>query len=177
LVYFYVGAGGVSPEKAAHVLAVVPMLLVLKYSARALALASIASLVVAILVWEGAVLGSTAPGDFRIEPAIQSLGELAPGSVLPVTLRATNRSSRPIRVIGIGETCARWGCVRRATGLPCVVPPHAAVEFGFRVITKEGNRAGDAGFDCEVAVYSDCPGKTITAIRLSGKIRRDDGEK
>jgi hypothetical protein len=149
----------------------------LKYSAGALAVASIASLVVAVFVCEGAVLGSAAPGDFRIEPAIQSLGELAPRSVVPVTLRATNRSSRPIRVIGIGETCARSHCVRRATGLPCVVPPHATAEFGFWVVTKDGNRVGDAAFDSEVAIYSDCPGKNITAIRLSGKIRRVDAEK
>ena len=153
------------------------MLFALRYSARALALASLALFVVGALVRVGDVLGNTAPGDFQIEPVIRELGEVAPASNVPVILRATNRSPRPIRIVGIGEACTRWVCVRRATGLPCVVPPHATVEFGFSVVSKDGNRSGDAGFDCEVPIYSDSPGKNITAIRVSGTIRRVDAEK
>ena len=153
------------------------MLFVLKYSARALALASIASFVVA-----RTCVGRRRAGKYRSRRLPDRTrdpraGRTGPGLNVPVILRATNSSSRPIRVVGIGEACTRWVCVRRATGLPCVVPPHATVEFGFRVVTKDGNRVGDAGFDREVALYSDCPGKNITAIHVSGKIRRDDAEK
>ena len=102
-----------SRKSPRRVLLEVAMLFALKHSARVLALASIASLLVGALMWDGSALGRAALDDFQIEPAVRALGDLPPRAVTTVLLSAVNRSSRPIRVVGMDEVCTRWACVRR----------------------------------------------------------------
>ena len=151
------------------------MLFILKYSVRALAIVSIASFVVGALMWEGSVLGRSAPGDLHVEPAVCRLGELAPHSVVPVIFTATNRSSRPVNVLGVSEGCSILGCVR-AKNLPCVVPPHGSAEIAISFLTPKRLPEAGVAFEGEFALYSDCAeGKTIS-LCISGSILRNDAE-
>jgi hypothetical protein len=152
------------------------MLFILKHSARALAIVSIVSFVAGALMWEGPVLGRTALGDFQVEPASRPLGDLAPGAVVPVVFKATNRSSHPIRVFGLNEVCTSWGCVR-AKNLPCVVPPHGSADVALAIFVTGGSAETGLAFEREFALYSDCPGKYAVPVRVSGKVVPPDAKK
>ncbi len=152
------------------------MLFILKYSARALAILSIASFVVNALMWSVSALERTAPGDFHVEPAIRNLGDLEPGLVVPVVFKATNRSSRPVRVLGVSGGCGIGGCVR-AKSLPCVVAAHGGADIEISFSTT--NRPPETGvaFEREFALYTDWPGKHAILVRVAGKVVPADAER
>jgi hypothetical protein len=163
-------------EKPRRGLVEVMMLLVLKPSARALAIVSVAAFVVGVLTWEGSVLGGSAPADLLVEPAVRALGDLPPTTVVPIIFRATNRSYHPIRVVGMNEVCARWACVR-AKNLPCVVPARGSADIALSVLTKNGPLEANAVFERTIVLYSDCPGRLVIPLQVSGRLLRANGDR
>lgn len=148
------------------------MQFVLRSSARAFATVSIASFLLSAMMWGGSVGGRDAPGDLQVEPAVHALGELAPGAVVPVIFNAFNKSSHQVRIIGLNEVCTAWGCVR-AKNLPCVVRPHGRADIELSVLTTDRAHETALVFEREIALHSDCPGKTFIPLRISGKVIPD----
>ena len=94
------------------------------------------------------------PGDLlQIDPPQRSLGDIKADSVTPVSYNLSNRSSRPIRVLGAERFCTKWGCIRPA-GLPVTVPPHSSREVQLML---KAARAGDHEFSTVLNLYLDCP--------------------
>ena len=151
------------------------MVCILKHSALALAIVSIASFVSGALLWEGSVLGRPAPAGLLVEPAFRAFGDLPAGAVVPLVLKATNTSSHPIRVLGLTQGCTVWGCVS-AKNLPCVVPPGASADIAISLQTTIRPPETGLAFERELSLYSDCPGKYAIPVRVSGKVVPADAE-
>jgi hypothetical protein len=151
---------------------------VLRRAANALAIVSVASFAIAALSWEGFLGGANRKG-LRLEPAVLSLGDLPPATSVSLIFKAINSSSRPIRVVGVQNTCSLWGCVGSGN-LPCVIPPHSssnvvlALKTNSAVVLSRGTTDGksfrDLAFDADVKLYSDCPKDNIISLRVSGKV-------
>jgi hypothetical protein len=129
---------------------------------------SVALFALAAWAWsEGEHRASTTPGDLlQIDPPQRSLGDIKAGSVVPVSFTLSNRSSRPIRVLGVEFFCTKWGCISLA-GLPVTVAPHSKREVQLML---RAARAGDHEFSTAFNLYSDCPGEPAVPVRIQGRV-------
>lgn len=135
---------------------------------------SFALCAIAAFAWSGRELRtSTTLGDLlQIDPPQRSLGDIKAGSVVPVPFALSNRSSRPIRVLGAEVSCMKWGCFS-LPGLPVTVPPHSKRELQLML---RAARAGDHEFSTAVNLYLDCPGQPTAAIRMQGRVFEGRGQ-
>jgi hypothetical protein len=147
----------------------------LKRIATALAIVSVISFAIAALFLDGAVMSSVARRGLQVRPAIRALGDLPSATTVPLVFKATNGSSRPIRVVGVNSLCSSWGCIN-AENLPGVVPPHASSDVVLSLRTTARNFVGCLVFDAEVELYSDCPSSKVIRLHLDGRVVRADAE-
>ena len=149
------------------------MLRLLRFGIVGSSVITVALFALTCLAWSGgAGLTSTAPGDvLRIDPPLRSLGDIKAGSVIAVSFTLSNRSSRPIRVLGTEWFCTKWGCIR-PTGLPVTVPPHANREVQLML---KAAPSGDHEFGRAVILYSDCPGEPTVSAQIQGRIFEGKG--
>ena len=135
---------------------------------------SVALFALAALAWSGGERRtSNTPGDLlQIDPPQRSLGDIKAGSVIPVSFTLSNRSSRPIGVLGAEWFCTKWGCIGPA-GLPVTVPPHSKREVQLML---RAARAGDHEFSTSVNLYTDCPGEPTVPVRIQGRVHEGRGQ-
>jgi hypothetical protein len=151
------------------------MACILSFSARALATVSVTSFAVAALSWAGDALRGAAREDLQLEPLIRALGDVVPATSVPIVFKATNTSSRPIRVVGVKNICTPWGCLS-AENLPCVVPAHASSDVRLSLKTTDRSHVGSLVFDGEIVLYSDSASNEIIPARVSGRVVQADLE-
>lgn len=144
------------------------MLRLVRFGIACSSVISVALFALAALAWSGAERRtSTTLGDLlQIDPPQRSLGDIRAGSVIPVSFTFSNRSSRPIHVLGAEWSCTKWGCIRPA-GLPVTVPPHSKHEVQLML---QAAPAGDHEFSTAVTLYLDCPGEPTVSVRIQGRI-------
>lgn len=109
-----------------------------------------------------------APNDraenLRIEPPSQSFGDVPSGTPATLTFGVTNRSGRPIKVVGATRTCCPHGCLA-AENLPLEIPLRGVGQLVVRVETgTPGQFAG------ELTIFSDSPGQPPIPLGVMGLV-------
>ena len=129
---------------------------------------SVVLFALAALSWSGGALPAfTTRGDLlQIYPPQRSLSDIKAGSVTPVSFTLSNKSFRPIRVLGAEWFCRRWGCIQQA-GLPLTVPPRSKREVQLML---KAALAGDYEFSTSVTLYLDCPGEPTASVQIKGRV-------
>lgn len=144
------------------------MLRILRFGSICSSLISFTLFAMAALAWFGPEIGMFRDPEHRlkIDPPRILLGDIKDGSETPVSFILSNRSSRPIRVLGMECFCTKWGCIK-PTGLPVTIPSESRREVQFML------RAGSVHnykFDTSIAFYLDSPSEPTLSLEIQGRV-------
>ena len=81
-----------------------------------------------------------------------------------VPFRMTNRSARPVRIVGAEETCTPEGCIY-APKLPLEVAARETRELPIQIKTRS-----PGAFFRELRLFTDCPERPIVVLRVKGHV-------
>jgi len=119
----------------------------------------------------GIFVGLAAKAELKFEPAVLAVGDLPPGAKKVVILRVQNVSRRRIRLVGIEDSCSRWGCFR-ASGLPIGIQPSA---WGMVPIDLQIAASGFVGeFAEDIVIYTDSEVDRRVVAHLAGRAVPED---
>lgn len=104
----------------------------------------------------------------RVDQPVIALGDLPPGVEIPVILTVTNSSDRAVKLLGIQEFCANWGCISNRSRFPCEIPTRSSSTLTLQVLTRAGGVLGD--FTGESILYSDAPCSEQITLVITGRI-------
>jgi hypothetical protein len=107
-------------------------------------------------------------GALSVDAPVKSFGDAPSGKRVAVTFTLTNRSARPIRVVGATLFCGLHGCLA-IDNLPLEIPPLSNRDFVVCVETRgPGQLAG------ELTLFSDSPGQPQTVLGINGRVIDND---
>ncbi|MGO9922024.1 MAG: hypothetical protein ACLQIB_45920 [Isosphaeraceae bacterium] len=141
---------------------------VLKPQARFLAVMGCAALALGAVLAGAGILVRVAPkSDLRIEPPTLAVGDLVAGTRSVADLRIRNLSGRALRVVGMEESCSRWGCFS-CSALPVNIKPS---EWGIVPIRLEIAPKGfTGGFTEDIVIYTDSDLDGRMVVHLEGQV-------
>jgi hypothetical protein len=122
----------------------------------------------ALLCYAQAMRGDQSQGGLVVDPRVHPLGQLQAGKIVPMTVTMTNRSARPVRLLGAHDVCATWGCLL-GRGLPMDIP--AGANRQVQIDVRPHPRGFSGEFTGEIVFYSDCPGAEQIPVRVAGRIQ------
>jgi hypothetical protein len=109
-----------------------------------------------------------AEGALFIDAPVKSFGDAPSRRRVAVTFTLTNRSARPIRIVGATPFCGLHGCLA-FDNLPLDIPPLSKRDL---VVFAETRDPGQ--LTSELTLFSDVPGHPQIPLVVNGRVVEND---